>query len=293
MDLKQLVQTQSKLLDQRDLEVDALCQQAYHLIAETEAGGFADKQAIKQAMQIFAKAIRQYRTALEPYVGLAYLAILLNQDQIASKCLSTVLHLCPDHSDALRLQQYLNGESVELESLSSQSADQKYDQVEIELFNLNCFLQEHLIPRANHQEETQTVLKTLQEELRQKMYWTENELQQLEDFFDTSSLRRRLKPAEKYVSLCQQRLELCLEMHATHQFIQNMLYTLRSLHGLKIYTEDEEKELEQLSDQTEQMGSRLKDFAQRGGETETVTHHYQILQAVLEQIQENLETPSA
>lgn len=292
MNLKQLVQTQSELLQQREFEVDTLCQQAYHLIAESEATGFTDKQALRQAMQLFSQALRQQRTALEPYIGMAYLAMLLNQNEISRKCLLTALQLSPDHPDALSLLHYLDGEITAIsEPHDSKGVDLDYDVLETELFHLAHHLAQEDLPNADPHSETQTTLQCHLENLQQKVEYFEQKLSPLEDYFNTTNLRQHLKPAENCIRVCLQRLELCREMQATQQHMQNLNYALRALSDLQEPLQEKERELEKLNDQIEELSERLQRFAQDGGKITDLEHSFRILQAMLEQMQDNLDAP--
>ena len=85
MNLKELVRTQSDLVANRKDESESQCKQAYFLIAEAEAQGFSDKAPLKQAMRLFIQAARQRRRYVEPYIGLAYISLLIDQKEVALK----------------------------------------------------------------------------------------------------------------------------------------------------------------------------------------------------------------
>ena len=100
MNLKNLVQAQAGLINQRRDGSDTLCRQAYALLAESESQGFEDKELLKEAMRLFIQAIRQQRQNPEPYLGLIYLFFLIGEENQANLYLDIVFKLAPQHQEA-------------------------------------------------------------------------------------------------------------------------------------------------------------------------------------------------
>lgn len=105
--LQSLRQQSSQLASQRHEKSDEAYQQALQALAQAQASGFQDKAALKLASQQFLKAIQMARGKAEPYVGMAYLLLLLGQQKQAVRYLNQAKTIDPEHQDAHKLLQYL------------------------------------------------------------------------------------------------------------------------------------------------------------------------------------------
>ncbi len=105
--LHALRQQSSQLASQRHEKSDEAYQEGLKALAEAQASGFRDKNALKQASQQFLKAIQMARGKAEPYVGLAYLLLLLGQQAQAVRYLQQAQRIEPNHEDTRKLLQYI------------------------------------------------------------------------------------------------------------------------------------------------------------------------------------------
>lgn len=105
--LQSLREQSSQLASQRHEKSDSAYQQALTALAKAQATAFKDKAALKEASQQFLKAIQMARGKAEPYVGMAYLLLLLGQQQQAVRYLTQARDIDPTHQDTQKLLSYL------------------------------------------------------------------------------------------------------------------------------------------------------------------------------------------
>lgn len=305
MNLKELVRTQSNLVANRQDESASLCKQAYFLIAEAESQGFVDKAPLKQAMRLFIQAARQKRRYIEPYVGLAYLSLLIEQREVAQKYLTTALQIEPNNEDALRLQSYLTEEpealpeeSFKLPELDGLDPDQLYDQLEQSLFGLIRELMKMPPPLATLDPDSLEALKKQTDELESQAQTYDKQIQSLEREFDTSELRRRIRPLEAMLKRAQKALEASEQMVQIQSQIQGLLQTVRNISARLAQPTPEllqrtENELESLMDSCDWAADQLDALEEHGHDISALAHSYHVLTAIIEQIRDSLDEQSA
>lgn len=303
MNLKELVHAQSHLLQHRHSEADLLCKQAYYLIAEAEAGDFAEKALLKQALQLFTQAARQQRRYPEPYIGLAYLAILLEQRVQAQRYLQTVLSLAPQHADAAQLLHYLSHPPETPSAWPSPAAsalpqtpadlDQLHEQLEHQLYAFVRQLMQQPPPEAGFENATVAELRTQSESLAAQIQVFEQQLVLLEGEFDTADLRRRLRPAEAIYRRYQAALTSSELQMTIHGEIIQLIETVRHLwpeftapHAAPRSTL--ESQLEKLMDRCDWLADRLDELGAEQA-LETLEYRYHALVNMLEELREKLD----
>jgi len=296
MNLKQLVQTQEELRAQRGHEAEAQCRQAYHLLAEAEAAGFADKTPLKQAMQLFSQALRQYPGFLEPYLGLAYLSILLEQTDLGRRYLEMALQLEPDHEEALHLLRFIDEDThlPKVEASINAESDRLYDHLEQQLFYFFRTSLRFQWPPADEELTSQAALQAAQAHLHERIQAFETELERLEPEFDTTALRRHLGPAERALQGIAQAQALALEMAACLPEIQIVATALRDLHAqVAQHLPWDEGALETVTDRYDWLVDQVGAFEAQGGACSGLKRRLNVLQALLEQLQENIDARRA
>lgn len=299
MNLKQLVQAQHQLVSQRRDESDMLCRQAYYLIAEAEAEGFQNKDLLKQAMRLFVQASRQQRQEPEPYMGLLYLCLLINEETLAERYLEAVLTLAPDHADALKLKRYLEEapEADEVLHFAWQGqdlpADQLYDAVEQSLFYLVREIMDWPAPLSaelSAQQLQDTFLS-----LKQALQQFEAAFSSLDQVFDTASLRRRLQPVEKISSAFGQAIEQFAELQQVQSTLNQLLVAVcqgfQQRLQRQLSSEAVEQALEQWLDQFDNSLQRVAELEQQGHEVAEQRHLGNAIAAIIEQLRELLDSP--
>ncbi len=305
MNLKELVRTQSNLVANRQDESASLCKQAYFLIAEAESQGFVDKAPLKQAMRLFIQAARQKRRYVEPYVGLAYLSLLIEQREVAKKYLTTALQIEPNNEDALRLQSYLTEEpealpeeGLKLPELDDLDPDQLYDQLEQTLFGLIRELMKMPPPLATLEPDALEALQKQTDELESQAQTYDKQIQSLEREFDTSELRRRIRPLEAMLKRAQKALEASEKMVQIQSQIQGLLQTVKNISARLAQPTPEllqrtENELESLMDSCDWAADQLDALEEQGHDISPLAHSYHVLTAIIEQIRDSLDEQSA
>ncbi|PKL79205.1 MAG: hypothetical protein CVV27_02205 [Candidatus Melainabacteria bacterium HGW-Melainabacteria-1] len=310
MNLKELVRTQSDLLANRRDESESQCKQAYFLIAEAEAQGFNDKAPLKQAMRLFIQAARQRRRYVEPYIGLAYLSLLIDQKEVAQKYLQTALQLEPQNEDALRLQQYLIDGPEETPALegfallalepvtSALDPDQLYDQIEKSLFHWIRELMKLPPPLPCLIAEDLEQLKQQTEELESRVLQVEHQISSLDQEFDTSELRRRLRPMETMLQRYQRALDASEQMLTIQKQIQSLIDTVRGISSRLQRPTPEllvriETELESLMDSCDWVADQIDAIENQGHDIAPLAYNYNILTTLIEQIRDIVDEHTA
>lgn len=303
MNLKELVRTQSDLVGNRRDESDSQCKQAYFLIGEAEAKGFVDKTPLKQAMRLFIQAARQRRSYVEPYIGLAYLSLLIDQKEVAHKYLQTALKLEPQNEDALRLLRYLSEEpeasakdGIELLELPGKDLDQDqlYDQLEKTLFHWIRELMKLPPPQPVFKAEAFELLQRQTEELQDRLQGFERQIASLDKEFDTSELRRRMRPLEVVLQRSQRAIEVSEKMQMILKQIQGLIESVRSISArLESSRPDSlaglENELESLIDSCDWVADHLDPLDEQGYDISVLLHHYRMLTEMIEQIRDRMD----
>ncbi|MEZ0367630.1 MAG: hypothetical protein ACAI44_00945 [Candidatus Sericytochromatia bacterium] len=305
MNLKELVRTQSDLVANRRDESESQCKQAYFLIAEAEGQGFVDKAPLKQAMRLFIQAARQRRNYVEPYIGLAYLSLLIDQKEVALKYLQTALRLEPGNEDALRLQNYLvegppepvaeeSFELVTLETVQTQDPDQLYDQLEKALFHWIRELMKQPPPQAGIKPEVIEQLQKQNEELEDRVRGFDRQITLLDQDFDTSELRRRLRPLEVMLQRYQKALEVSESMQMIHKQLQGLIDTVRGISArvqnpVPEQLQRAEAEIESLMDSCDWVADQLDALDNQGHDIGPLEYSYKILAAIIEQVRDTVD----
>lgn len=108
MDFKALQQLQTQNLGaRRQAEAIKLYQQGLEAFAQATASRFRDKQALRNAFDKWMDALKQHRQNPDPYIGLGYIFLILNDHRAALMYFKSAQGIQPDHPDAALLIQYL------------------------------------------------------------------------------------------------------------------------------------------------------------------------------------------
>lgn len=293
MNLKHLVEVQQALMAERGAEAENLCRQAYYCIAEAEAQGFNDKSLLKQAMQLFSQALRQQPGYTDACLGLAYLAILLEQQALASRYLHLVLSVAPEHPEALNLLDFVLQDAADptLENRMSLNHDQLYDQLDHAIFAFQRYWSRYSALQVDERASCRKQLQELKAQLTAELQQFEIQLDLLETEFETHTFRRRLRMGEALSEQFDQALVRSAEMEATLKSLQALHQELRGVHlAIAAQKSDQEAVLEQIHDRLERLQHQLQRFAEIGAQTANLVYAHDIALALLDQAHENLDT---
>ncbi|MBF2055190.1 MAG: hypothetical protein IGS03_17200 [Candidatus Sericytochromatia bacterium] len=292
MNLKHLVEAQKALMAERGAEAENLCRQAYHCIAEAEAQGFKDKELLKQSMRLFSQALRQQPGYMDACLGLAYLAILLEQQLIASRYLQLVLDTDPHNSEALSLLDFLVDEplSSPFDNQASLNPAQLYDQIDHAIFRFQRYCARHRELKIDERADSRTYFQALKTELKQELQQFETQLECLDAAFETHAFRRRLRTGEALCEQLEQALVCSYEMEAVLIALQALHQDLRALHqAIASDVPEHDLALEQIQDQLESFQSQVQRFAEAGANTLQLDYALNIALALIDQAHENLD----
>jgi len=296
MNLKNLVQAQAGLINQRRDGSDTLCRQAYALLAESESQGFEDKELLKEAMRLFIQAIRQQRQNPEPYLGLIYLFFLIGEESQANLYLDIVFKLAPQHQEAMALKRFMQAKPPETEQIlhlnwegETLRPEKIFDKLELSLFYVLKDLRSQPLPIAglNQSAKIAGYIQQIENWLSQ----FEAGLQQLDAIYDTSSLIRRLQPVEARLVLLKQIGANSETINTLAERLNTMLLKSRKLYqaigsGQKA---DVENSLEVLLDDFDKNSQLLFELLDKCVELSEITRTYEALKAIIEQIYETID----
>lgn len=292
MNLKHLVEAQKALMAERGAEAESLCRQAYYCIAEAEAQGFNDKNLLKQAMRLFSQALRQQPGYTDACLGLAYLAILLEQQLIASRYLQLVLDAEPQNPEALSLLDFLVQEPVSSPRDSQEALNpaQLYDHIDHAIFRFQRDCARHRELQIDERADSRARLQALKTQLKEELQQFEIQLDFLDSAFETHAFRRRLRAGEALCEQLEQALACSYEMETVLTAVQALHQDLRALHqAIAGDVPEHDLELEQIQDKLERFQSQVQRFAEAGANTLHLDYALNIALALLDQAHENLD----
>lgn len=278
---------------ERGAEAENLCRQAYYCIAEAEAQGFNDKSLLKQAMQLFSQALRQQPGYTDACLGLAYLAILLEQQALASRYLRLVLSVAPEHPEALNLMDFVLQDAAgpALEHQMPLNHDQLYDQIDHAIFAFQRYWSRHSLLQVDERASCRTQLQERKAKLTAELQQFGTQLDLLEAEFETHAFRRRLRMGEALSEQFEQALACSCEMETVLKSLQALHQELRDVHlAIAAHNPDQEAVLEQIYDRLERLQHQIQRFAETGAQTANLVYAHDIALALLDQAHENLDT---
>jgi tetratricopeptide (TPR) repeat protein len=317
--LESLRQQSSQLASQRHEKSDSAYQQALAALSKAQASGFKDKIALKEASQMFLKAIQMARGKAEPYVGMAYLLLLLGQQQQAVRYLTQARDIDPDHQDTQKLLSYLQNPAAFAPPESQPPQHATPPAHAQERSGLNRL--ERSAPGPVRSESKQDDIRTRLTELsyqasqlpleitldRKQIKHIEKQLQDWEDCLDhlqediadlemlenVNGLQRSVQVLERRIEKLQQLHRDSLHLSQVREGILDVQFEVRAT--LKDETlegtapEALEERLEHFLDECDRLADLIDEAEGRGLNTQSVAAAYEALASDVEQFQDAVD----
>lgn len=323
--LHDLRQQSSQLASQRHEKSDEAYQEGLKALAQAQASGFRDKAALKQASQQFLKAIQMARGKAEPYVGLAYLLLLLGQQDQAIRYLHQALRIEPDHEDSRKLLHHIqNPQAVPASTTAPRasaagSAEHSAEPRSQKDFNILALDRPDAAPAASVDRHhalreqltmlsyeasklpTQLMLdrKQLAEHRTQIQTWEERleglqeEINDLESTQNVNSLHRSVqvleRRIEKLAKLCRDSEHLC----QIHDGVIDAQLEVRGQLKKAPFSPDQavqlEARLEEFLDECDRLADLIDESEAQGLDTQALAMNYEALAADVERFQDAVD----
>jgi tetratricopeptide (TPR) repeat protein len=326
MDFKQLLTMREEigsLSSKRHKESDVSYLQGLSLLEKAHAQQYKDKSLLLRASDAFMDAIQHNRRNPDPYVGVAYLFLLLGKTPKAIRYLNEARRVAPSHEKArILLDSILEQQDIQKEDAQfaeefpentpptemafaanklpeldrNKDYDLLYDQIETLLMEQSKKLMNEPIeanPSMNISE-----LGNVRErgaQLNQIYGHIDRQLKILDEEIDTSELRIRLRPLE----VMKRRLDQILTVSQQYQEIQARSQDAQS-QCQKLYrqilscqTASEQRQIEAaiepLLDECDKIADALDSIAEQGFDISPVEDYYQQLIGAVETCQDLLD----
>lgn len=324
MDFKQLMTMREEigsLSSKRHKESDVSYLRGMALMEKAYAGQFKDKALLLEASDAFMDAIQHNRRNPDPYVGVAYLFLLLGKTPKAIRYLNEARRVAPSHEkarlllDSILEQQEIEKEDAQLGEETQQSPapekafasdlpvlgrDRDYDKLYDELESLlmqqsKALMNESIVAQPGFDNMELAPVRERSQELNRIYGHIDAQLKILDQEIDTSELRVRLRPLD----VMKRRLELILNTSADYQAIrarcqkaqtqsQQLYRQILGVNSKAAQTQVEEL-LEPLLDECDRIADDLDGISNRGFDISVVEDFYQQLIGAVETCQDLLD----
>ncbi len=257
-----------------------------------EQSGYRDREILKKAADVFAIGIQYNRKNPLPYLGLAYLFLLVNDPQSAAPYLAMAQQLDPHHPDLGSLMEWLEGKTNTTDS--APDSDAQLEKFELLLGNaLKRYLASKPLPsidpnRYLRLQEEHLALQELCQNFQRDLIQLQSESDLLGMEQQLQTLMAQLKLFEQAVKVSQDYLRLLRqiktdvsETEALYQRL-SLLTEVREINAI-------EQTLENLLDRCDGFADCLDDYDQKGFDIQAVERVYQELCRKIEALQEGLE----
>ena len=256
--------------------VQGLSSKGYKWLARTLEQNFSNPKNLERALAEFQKALQLQPKLVPPYVGVAYIWLLLGKRSEAQTYLREALRLDPKHEDAALLMQVAGESNIlvdtqalerpEEEILLPENYDALYDELErlIKKQTLYWLQRESpvdptLDPNHLHRYETE------RDELSKWLSKTLLHVQFVEEDIETNELRFRLRPLEqlhgRYTLICRISHEFIQTSHAIQGQILQIHHLLKYFHSQpELRQKDVQKDLDGLYDHCDRMADQLDHY---------------------------------
>jgi len=325
MDFKQLMTMREEigsLSSKRHKESDLSYLRGMSLMEKAYAGQFKQKSLLLEASEAFMDAIQHNRRNPDPYVGVAYLFLLLGKTPKAIRYLNEARRVAPSHEKArLLLESILEQQEIAKEDaqmagdmpppgqpekafssdLPVLGRDQDYDKLYDELEALLMEQSKALMNESNVTIQPSfdnfelLPVRERSQELNRIYDHIDTQLKILDEEIDTSELRVRLRPLD----VMKRRLELILNTSADYQDIRNrcqqaqaksqQLYRQILAINSKADQTQVEAAIEPLLDECDRIADALDGISNRGFDISPVEDFYQQLIGAVETCQDLLD----
>ncbi|HEY9842861.1 MAG TPA: hypothetical protein V6D23_20510, partial [Candidatus Obscuribacterales bacterium] len=180
------------------------------------------------------------------------------------------------------------------ETVQTQDPDQLYDQLEKALFHWIRELMKQPPPQAGIKPEVIEQLQKQNEELEDRVRGFDRQITLLDQDFDTSELRRRLRPLEVMLQRYQKALEVSESMQMIHKQLQGLIDTVRGISArvqnpVPEQLQRAEAEIESLMDSCDWVADQLDALDNQGHDIGPLEYSYKILAAIIEQVRDTVD----
>lgn len=315
--LHALRQQSSQLASQRHEKSDEAYQEGLKALAQAQASGFRDKAALKQASQQFLKAIQMARGKAEPYVGLAYLLLLLGQQAQAVRYLQQAQRIEPEHEDTRKLLQYIQNPQAfaaptpeptpsqqgdsgfrilaleRPEAPTAEASDDERPRVLREKLTMLSY-EASKLPTALILDRKQLTLARQQvQEWEDQLEVIQEDIHDLERTQNVNSLLRSVQVLERRIEkldkLCRDSAHLC-QIHDDILDAQlDVRGALKQSHFVPEEADALEARLEEFLDECDRLADLIDESEAQGLETQALAMNYEALTAAVERFQDAVD----
>lgn len=313
--LQSLREQSSQLASQRHEKSDSAYQQALTALAKAQSSAFKDKAALKEASQQFLKAIQMARGKAEPYVGMAYLLLLLGQQQQAVRYLTQARDIDPTHQDTQKLLSYLQNpaafsapettsqrsqrlpqpqtDGLRAESaVSSPTSESRQNNIRTRLTELSY--QASQLPLELTLDRKQLKQMELQlQDWEDRLEDLQDDIAELELLENVNSLQRSVQVLERRIEKLQQLYRDSVHLSQVRAGILDVQFEVRAI--LKNETletlapEALEDRLENFLDECDRLADLIDEAEGRGLNTQALASAYEALAADVESFQDAVD----
>lgn len=214
------------LTQDRHHQAERNYQQGLSKLRQVQAAQFANPQVLREVAQHLSAALRQNRTHVKYYTGMAYFLLLINEPQKAQSYLIKAQQLAPEDEQVLLLQQGLKdlqnldtaqARRTNLQVLQNQPNPSKSHEYETLYETVEQILSQQIHLFLNAQISTEVSLNPDQSQ-KQKLFWRElqlflasvnRKLELLYEELEVVELAQQLRPLRQL----EQRLSQTLSYH--------------------------------------------------------------------------------
>jgi len=281
----------------------------YQILAEVWNSQFEQKDQLKQALECFVRAVKTQRNSAEAFVGLAYLLMLIQENEQAKPYLREALRLNPRQADAQKLLKALYLPPTQVVSRSNPPPSVPAplpssplpvnsltpEQLLLDIQRACQAAQEKVLPLpSGRADDLENLTQTL-EQFNLSYRDLKAELKMLEAEEDCTALEIALYPFEKIIREWKKNLavneafqSLLQKIAKQTQQSQKAIFTLKSSQGFK-QIEIYESRLEFLLDSCDRFADEIDLFQEQGFATHELENCYAQLLETVESFREALD----
>ena len=313
--LQSLRQQSSQLASQRHEKSDNAYQQALAALSKAQASAFKDKGALKEASQLFLKAIQMARGKAEPYVGMAYLLLLLGNPQQAVRYLHQARDIDPGHEDTQKLLSYLQNPAafaapetsasrhshppegtgpkrLERAPLAQETPALKQTELRNRLTELSYQASQLPLQITLDRKQLKQIETQLQD-WEDRLDHLQEDIAELEMQENVNSLHRSVQVLERRIEKLQQLHRDSLHLSQERESILDVQFEVRAVLKDEAFettaAETLEDRLENFLDECDRLADLIDEAEGRGLDTQAVASAYEALAADVERFQDAVD----
>lgn len=275
--LEELEGLQGHLTEERHAVAAQSYQQGMACLAQAQAEGFKNPARLKEASAHLLEAIRHQHHLPDPYIGMAYLMLLLNQRSDALHYLDEALRIEPSNPSAASLRQLIHTDSP-----LPQTGPHFTRRFEALLEQTIRTLSQSPPPVPCAEIKAYLQLETEAIELRRHY-------DELHDLAEETE-RDRLVPIAKRLALFEKALHASCELLDLHEQLQEEQETAASLDQLtETHTHLVQQELAHTLDHCDALADEINALESEGIPVAALEKDYEALAGTVEHLQAHLQ----